>query len=210
MTRSKFYLVAAVVGALVLLSLPQKLILAQEEGEAKEEAPKVAIEVEEPKFVEAFDGGAIDLKVFPEIIRPQGVEVRVEDGWLVMRGKAPKGQSIVANVATPPLSVQPFEISVKVLLPKLPFGAMCGIYISNATPKGEETSNGVAVDMSSGFAKTSVGEMLQQEQDCCLVMRLKSPTSSKSFLMGRKGLLRLWMVCHWGTRKQTCKMKGLR
>jgi hypothetical protein len=146
MVRSKVLLASAVVGVLFLLSMPQKLTLAQEE-EGKDEAPKVAIEVEEPKFVEAFEGGAIDLKVFPEITRPQGVEVRVEDGWLVMSGKAGKGQSIVANVATPPLPVQPFEISVKVLLPKLPFGAMCGLYISNATPKGEETSNGVAVDV---------------------------------------------------------------
>lgn len=109
--------------------------------------PKIAIEVEEPKFVETFDGGAIDLKVFPEMNRPQGTQVRVEDGWLIMSGKALKGQSVTVNLATPPLPVQPFEVSVKALLPKLPFGAMCGIYVSNATPKGEETSNGVAADV---------------------------------------------------------------
>ncbi|MCS7254011.1 MAG: hypothetical protein RMK18_08550 [Armatimonadota bacterium] len=135
--------------ALANLAYPQQEGQTQpaEDVEKTEQAPPKAIEVEEPKFVETFDGGAIDLKVFPEINRPQGVQVRVEDGQLIMSGRAQKGQSITANVATPPLPVQPFEVSIKILLPKLPFGAMCGIYISNATPKGEETSNGVAADV---------------------------------------------------------------
>lgn len=128
------------------VAYPQQEEQAQPAEETKQEAPK-GIEVEEPKFTETFDGGAIDLKVFPEINRPQGTRVAVEDGQLVMSGRAQKGQSVVVNIATPPLPVQPLEVSVKVMLPKLPFGAMCGIYISNATPKGEETSNGIAADI---------------------------------------------------------------
>lgn len=118
----------------------------QEQPAEGVEKPK-GIEVEEPKFTETFDGGVIDLKIFPEVNRPQGTRVAVEDGQLVMSGRAQKGQSVTVNVATAPLPIQPLEVSVKVMLVKLPFGAMCGVYISNATPKGEETSNGAAVDV---------------------------------------------------------------